>query len=722
MTDSRPPAPDGLATADRQDLEEAATVHFQWRVLISILILIFLSESLIMLVIGDSLPEMPFVLKAALDGFLITGLALPLTFYLLYRPMVSAMEKRGRAESELRLERNKLKKILDASEDGVYIVSKDYDIEYVNPSIEKQFGDWRGRKCHVYFHDREIPCLWCKNAEVFAGRSVRWEFHVAKNDRIYDLFDTPITNADGSVSKLEILHDITGRVRAEQERARLAVAIEQAGEAVLMTDQEGVILYVNPAFEQITGYSAAEAKGKTPGILKSGKHAPSFYTHMWDTIKAGSVWKDVFINKKKNGELYHVATTISPIRGDGGSITHYVGILRDITAEIEIEKRAMQSQKLQAIGTLSGGIAHDFNNILTAIIGHAEMSVLDAPSGSDMKHSLEQILNASARARDMVKRLLAFSRGSAMELKPVNLCAVVADTIKLVRAATPSTIEIRSSHCAKPCMAMGDPTQIGQVVMNLFANAEHSMRARGGVLDVSVKQVDIPATAPASAPNLLPGQYSVITVSDTGHGMPRDVMERIFEPFFTTKKVDEGVGLGLSVAHGIITGMGGAITVNSEPDKGTVFKVYIPRMAGEAEMDSETEAPPMRGSETILIVDDEPQLVDMWSRVFNRLGYKTLRATSPMDGLRIFSSSDAQIDLVVTDYAMPGMNGMDMAREIMKIRKGTPVILLTGYSSIVTQEEAKAVGIVEFAMKPVTTLEMSRMIRSALDGEGLASS
>jgi PAS domain S-box-containing protein len=688
---------------------------------ISVLAIIFLGETLIMLLLHLFLPDMSTAVETLLDGSLITGIALPLTYYLLYRPMVNAIEDQASAEHDLKLERNKLKTILDSMEDGVYIVSKDYDIEYVNPSIEKQFGAWKGRKCHVYFHGMETPCPWCRNAEVFAGKSVRWEFYLTQNDRIYDLFDTPITNTDGSVSKLEILHDITGRVKAEQERARLSVAIEQAAEAVIMTDTAGVILYVNPAFERVTGYSSADVIGKTPNILKSGEHDPSFYTQMWDTIKAGGVWKGVFINKKKNGELYHVATTITPVRAKDGAITQYVGINRDITAEIEMEKRAMQSQKLQAIGTLSGGIAHDFNNILTAIIGHAEMAALDAPAHSDMKHSIEQILSASARARDMVKRILSFSRGSAMELKPVDLCTVIADTIKLLRSTTPSTIEIKSPLCDKPCIAMGDPTQIGQVVMNLFANAEHSMRASGGVLDISVERLDITAKANASTPNLSPGPYSVITVRDTGHGIPRDVMERIFEPFFTTKKLDEGVGLGLSVAHGIITGMGGAITVNSELDKGTVFKVYIPRIGIEAQTGHETEAPPSRGTETILLVDDERQLVDMWSRVLGRLGYKTLCATSPVEALRILNANDGRIDLVVTDYAMPGMNGMDMALEIMKIRKGTPVILLTGYSSSITPEDAKASGIVEFAMKPVTTQEMSRMVRSALAGGRSAS-
>jgi PAS domain S-box-containing protein len=697
---------------------------------ISVLAIIFLGETLIMLLLHLFLPGMSIAVETVLDGSLITCIALPLTYYLLYLPMVSAIENQASAENELRLERNKLKTTLDSMEDGVYIVSKDYDIEYVNPSIEKQFGPWKGRKCHDYFHSKQTPCPWCKNAEVFAGKSVRWEFHVVKNDRIYDLFDTPITNTDGSVSKLEILHDITARVKGEQERARvkgeqerarLAVAIEQAAEGVIMTDTAGVILYVNPAFERITGYSTAEARGKMPSILKSDKHDPSFYAQMWDTIKAGGIWKGVFINKKKGGELYHVATTISPVCGKDGAITQYVGINRDITAEIEMEKRAIQSQKLLAIGTLSGGIAHDFNNILTAIIGNAEIAAMDTLPGTDIKHSLEQILSASARARDMVKRILSFSRGSAMELKPMDLCEVIEDTIKLLRSTTPSTIEIRKSHCASPCMAMGDPAQIGQVVMNLFVNAEHAMRPKGGILDINVEQVDITANASASAPHLSPGQYSLIAISDTGHGMSKDVIERIFDPFFTTKKVEEGVGLGLSVAHGIIKGMGGAITVNSELGKGTVFKVYIPRVETKAETASDAEAPADGGTETILLVDDERLLVDMWSRALGRLGYKTLCATSPVEALRIFSSSATRIDLVVTDYAMPGMNGIDLAQEIMKIRKGTPVILLTGYSSSVTQDKAKAVGIVEFAMKPVTTQEMAQMVRSALAGGRSAS-
>jgi CheY-like chemotaxis protein len=318
------------------------------------------------------------------------------------------------------------------------------------------------------------------------------------------------------------------------------------------------------------------------------------------------------------------------------------------------------------------------------------------------------------RAKDLVQQILIFSRQSKQEQKPLQMDSIVKEGLKLLRASIPTTIEIRPNIERERGMALGDPTQLYQVLVNLCVNAAHAMREKGGVLGVSLMNVDFDA-ASAQQPDLKPGPYLRLTVSDTGHGMERAVMQRIFDPYFTTKGPGEGTGMGLAVVHGIVKNHGGAITVDSEPGKGTAFHVYFPRMERGGGPEAEAAASVPTGSERILFVDDEKTLVDMVKQMIESLGYKAVGRTSSIEALEAFRAQPGQFDLVITDQTMPNMTGEMLTKELLRIRPDIPIILCTGYSELITEEKARALGIRKLLMKPVVRAELARIIRHVLD-------
>ncbi|MHC4455621.1 MAG: PAS domain-containing sensor histidine kinase [Planctomycetota bacterium] len=377
-----------------------------------------------------------------------------------------------------------------------------------------------------------------------------------------------IFGQDGSISEiLSIGMDITDRKKAEKERMLMATAVEYASEAVTITDRDGNIQYANPAFEQITGYTREELIGQNPRILQSGRHDKSFYKGMWNTLTNGRVWTGHFFNKKKDGTLFEEEASISPVKDTAGVITNYVAVKRDVTDEIKKEKQFRQAQKMEAMGALAGGIAHDFNNILSAVIGYSEMALEMVPQENSLKRSIQKVLIAGYRARDLVKQILAFSRQTEQQLRPVQVKLMVKEALKLLRASLPTTIEI-SQNIASDSVVLADPTQVHQVLMNLCTNAGHAMREKGGILGISLTDVVLDADFVAVYSDLEPGPYLKLTVSDTGRGMSADVRERIFDPFFTTKPQGEGTGMGLAVVHGMVSSraMGAQLrsTVNRE--------------------------------------------------------------------------------------------------------------------------------------------------------------
>ena len=385
----------------------------------------------------------------------------------------------------------------------------------------------------------------------------------------------------------------------------------------------------------------------------------------------------------------------------------------------ELQTQLQQAQKMQAIGTMAGGIAHDFNNILFPIVGYTEMAMADLPEDSLTRSNLEEVLKAADRAKGLVRQILTFSRQSEQERKPLKIQPIVKEALTLLRASLPTTIEIRQK-IDKACGAiLADPIQIHQVMMNLCTNAYHAMREKGGVLGVTLTEVDIDSSDLGSNVDLKPGPYVRLTVSDTGRGMKRAEMERIFEPYFTTKGPGEGAGMGLAVVHGVARSHGGHITVYSEPGKGAAFHVYLPRIDGSigiapAAVPSE---PAPSGTERVLLTDDEEQIVNMEQQMLERLGYHVTARTSSVEALKAFRAQPEKFDLVITDQTMPNMTGAELAQKLMGIRPDIPVILCTGFSEVIPEEKARAMGLRAYVMKPIVKSEIAKIIRRVLDYE-----
>jgi signal transduction histidine kinase/CheY-like chemotaxis protein len=379
-----------------------------------------------------------------------------------------------------------------------------------------------------------------------------------------------------------------------------------------------------------------------------------------------------------------------------------------------LQAQLVQAQKMESIGTLAGGIAHDFNNILSVIIGFTELTLYGAKKESSQYKNLREILIAGNRAKDLVQQILTFSRQADQEQKPVQVKLIVIEALKMLKSYIPSTIEIKQ-NVQSAAVVMGDSTQIHQVLMNLCTNAAHVMEEKGGVLTVNLSDIELDSEFISNYPDLKPGPYVNLTVTDTGSGMTPNVLDKIFDPFFTTKEKEEGTGLGLSVVHGIVHSHGGTIYAYSEPEEGSTFKVFIPAIERRLKHEDRVEQPIPTGTERILLIDDEPVIVNMSKEILSSLGYNVVTRTSSIEALEFFKAQPDRVDLVITDMTMPKMTGEVLAKEFMQTRSDIPVILCTGFSARIDEKKAKAMGIKAFVSKPVLKQEIGETVRKVLD-------
>ncbi|MFQ5642005.1 MAG: PAS domain S-box protein, partial [bacterium] len=526
--------------------------------------------------------------------------------------------------------------------------------------------------------------------------------------------------------------EITERMRAEEKvresLARFAGILDTAHEAIISIDETQRIINFNKGAEQIFGYAPDEAVGQSLDTLIPEKFHASHRSYVAEFAGCGKTAyrkgeRREIIGCRKDGAEFPAEASISKLEVSGKKILTVV--LRDVTErkraekeKSELETRLRQSQKMEAIGTLAGGIAHDFNNILWVILGNAEMGLRKLSEDSVVRDKLQEILTASKRAKELVEQILTFSRQEEQECKPVQIHFIVKEALRLLQASLPSTIEIRQD--IRDCGAvLADPSQIHQVIMNLGTNAYQAMGELGGLLEVSMEVVDLDAKSIKSYPELQIGRFVEMTIRDTGCGMDPTTAERIFDPYFTTKGVGEGTGMGLATVHGIVTGLGGAIKVNSEPGKGSTFRVFLPRHDGSISEESEVEreTSELRGNEHILVVDDEEQVVTMLGDMLEELGYEVTTETSSVEVLRQFQAHSDRFDLVITDRTMPRMTGLELAEEMVRIRPDIPIILATGFSKIVTEDKIKHSGIRECLKKPIVFHDLEDAIRRALDGK-----
>ena len=505
------------------------------------------------------------------------------------------------------------------------------------------------------------------------------------------------------------------RRKAEEERRHLTRAIDQAVEGVLIvSSKDGVIHYVNPAFERITGTRREDLIGRAK-VAACFIVEPAQHTAIMAHVRQGRSFVGRFYNQR-GAEVVDVR--ISPVWNAASDLWGSVAIFQDITREAKMERQLQQSQKMEAIGTLAGGIAHDFNNILSGIVGYAELSLMETPPTSSIRLHLERIMSASQRAAALVRQILSFSRHAEHEIKRFNIGDIVREVVRLMRASLPATIDLAVHIAPARTELLGDAGQIHQVLMNLCTNAVQSM-GDAGTLTIQVAPIDLDVESAALYPDIAPGGYVKIVISDTGCGMGPEVLERIFEPFYTTKPVGQGTGLGLAVSHGIVKSHGGVISAYSEPGVGTRFHVYLPRVTGTSD-DAATvsEAFLPGGKERILIIDDEANVRDVGRRMLERVGYAVTVAADPRAALDLFRGEPARFDLVVTDHTMPGMTGISLTRELLAIRADLPVIMISGLNELIDEEMLRSVGIAAFVKKPFTKRQLGEAVRSVLDRHG----
>lgn len=512
--------------------------------------------------------------------------------------------------------------------------------------------------------------------------------------------------------KQEIAERKTAEKALKESEKRYRMLFEKAGDAILII-QDGVAKFANPGTLKIMEYSMEELTGLPFTELIHHEDRDKCFDLYSKKLQGKEIPEYYFFRavSKTGRELWFQNSAIR-ITWEGKPAT--LNISRDITRIKKLETQLIQSQKMDAIGTLAGGIAHDFNNILSAIMGYTQMSLMDAADNGPISRKLERVLQASHRAKELVHQILTFSQQKEQKKEPVQIRLIVEEALKLLRASIPSTIEFNLDIRKDTGVILADPIQIHQVLMNLCTNAAHAME-KGGSLSISLSDQDIDSECAKQFSDLTPGSYVLLTVADTGHGMDENTVEKIFNPYFTTKELGEGSGLGLSVVHGLIRGMEGFITVYSEKGKGTSFQLYIPRIETDSDQEIFTEKIPLAGTESILIVDDEEIVLDTLKEMLATLGYRIKARISSIEALNAFQANPESFDLVITDQTMPNMTGEKLAEKILAIRPETPVILCTGFNEVITAEKARNKGIRAFMKKPILIGELAETIRKILD-------
>lgn len=559
--------------------------------------------------------------------------------------------------------------------------------------------------------------------QVFTGKlPSTFEVRLLKNNGgIKNIFANVRPNLDPEGQPIGLFgtyQDITYRKKTEkaliESEERYRTLFEYTPEGVISTLPDGTVISANPACAKIYGCEHAE---KLIGMSMYDIYSnPSERADILAKLHKTGELKDYEMTMKtKGGQLRRVMASMKIIKDSSNIPVRLDGIFKDITEKIKLEEQLRQVYKMEAIGTLAGGIAHDFNNILGIIIGNTELAKDEMPEWSPGRENLDEILIASFRARQIIKQLLSFSRNTSQTKKPINIVPMIKESVSLLRASIPSTIEIRS-HIPKNVKAIdADPTQIHQVLINLCTNSAHAMEEKGGTLDIWIKETRIDEGGSLKFHELQKGDYIQITIKDTGHGIAPELLDRIFEPYFTTKESGKGTGMGLSVVHGIIKNHQGSISIQSTPLEGTQVEILFPAIEQKPDSPELKDQGLPEGTEKILLVDDEAPITQMNSQILKSLGYSVEAKTSPIEALNLFYKNPEAFDLLITDMTMPQMTGEDLALAILKRRPAMPIILCTGFSEKMDEKRAIKMGIRKYIEKPVNKMDLALAIREVLD-------
>ena len=630
---------------------------------------------------------------------------------------LAEVTERIRAEEALRAVSQINENIIDSSPIGISIYNSAGNCVAANDAAAEIIGATKAQVLQQNYHQIDS---WKKSGlydvalcSMQEKAKKRHEIHVKTTFGklcTLDIHLVPISIENES-HLLIMSDDITKQKQAKEalreSEERYRSMMEAMKDLIYICSPDFRVEYMNPAMIRRTGRDATgEFCFKA---LHDLDEKCSWCVH--DKVQQGEYVESEIVSPKDN-RSYHISC--SPIVHGDGSVSKMT-VFRDTTDFRTLETQLQQAQKMEAIGTLAGGIAHDFNNILGGIMGYAELAKMKAPEGSEVIADLDKLLKSSNRATMLVKQILTVSRQHRQEQRPVQVRYIVNEALDLLRATLPTTIQIREDLAKDTGIVHADPTQIHQVIMNLGTNAGHVMREDGGVLEISLANVELDDLSASKYLDLTAGSYLRLTVRDTGQGMTSEIMERIFDPYFTTKDTGEGTGLGLSVAQGIVKAHGGTITVYSEPGKGTTFHVYLPVILEEEREEKESEEPLPTGNERILFIDDEQALVEIASQMLEQLRYEVVTKRSSVQALELFRTEPDRFDLVITDMTMPDMTGDKLAQELMKIRPNIPIILCTGHSRLVSEAKAREIGIRAFIMKPLVMRNLAETVRKVLD-------
>ena len=665
-----------------------------------------------------------------------------------YRGNNVDITERKQAEAALRASETQLKTILDHIPASIALLDQEHRVLWANrtaaDSVGRQPGDMIGQPCHVFWADPAQPCGDCPAvAAIRTRRECRHVVHTP-DGRAWDESGVPLLDDAGQVTAVvEIALDVTERIatdarlrslleesnqarqallgiledheRAEADLRRLATAIEQSADSIVVTDAQAVIQYVNPAFEAVTGYRREEALGQNPRILQSGKQDAAFYRQMWTALAAGQTWKGRLVNRRKDGTLYTEEAVISPVVDAQGRIANYVAVKRDVSEQLRLSAQLLQAQKMDSIGRLAGGVAHDFNNMLGVILGRTGMALEQIPPTAPLRTDLEEIQRAAERSADLTRQLLAFARKQTVAPRILRLNETIAGMLQMLKRLIGENIELAWRPQAVLWPVRIDPVQIDQILANLCVNARDAITGIGKIVIETGNEV-VDQKSCAEHAGFVSGEYAWLTVSDNGCGMAPETLAHIFEPFFTTKGIGEGTGLGLATVYGIVKQNNGYISVTSRPGLGTRFKIYLPRHADKAAHHRQKGPGPVpQGHETILLVEDEPAILQITKKMLERQGYLVLAASTPGAAIHCAREYAGEIHLLMTDVVMPEMNGRDLAQNLFRLYPRIKCLFMSGYPANVIAPHGVLDQGVHFIQKPFVQRELSARIREALD-------